>query len=104
MNKQEVIFQDLGVQDYQSAWDYQEELLKENVKIKSAIGDLQFANSGSDNKTDNYQLPTVHYLLFVQHPPVYTLGKSGKEENLLINDQEEMIRKSDFIKQTVAVI
>src|ERR1700753_446973 len=67
---QTVVFKDLGEMPYQQAWDYQESLLKANVQIKSA--------GGGDE--------TTHYLLFVEHPPVYTLGKSGHEENVLINE------------------
>lgn len=74
---QDVLFQDLARMDYQAAWDYQEKLLQENVKIKSTSDSLQ---------------TTSHHLLFVEHPPVYTLGKSGKEENVLIS-REEMQEK-----------
>ena len=63
----EVILQDLGHQSYKQIWDYQEELLQQKIKAKQA------------NKTE------PDYLLFVEHDPVYTLGKNGKEKNLLIN-------------------
>ncbi len=71
---QEVVFRDLSEMDYQETWDYQERLLKENVTLKSAAGGLSAA--------------TTHYLLLCQHPPLYTLGKSGHQENLLINDRQ----------------
>jgi len=67
-----VNFKDLGRMEYQRAWDYQEALLKENVRIKTEAGE----------DTD-----TTHYLLFVEHPPVYTLGKSGHIENVLIGEE-----------------
>jgi len=77
MEKQEVLFKDLGVMEYQAAWDYQEQLLKENVNRKSLV-------HGSESEV--IQDPTRHYLLFVEHPAVYTLGKSGNKENVLLDD------------------
>ncbi|HFK5571430.1 lipoyl(octanoyl) transferase [Elizabethkingia meningoseptica] len=71
-----VIFQDLGVKDYQSAWDYQEKLLKDNLDIKVKNRELQ------PEETQE----TANHLLFVEHPHVYTLGKSGHEENMLANN------------------
>ena len=79
MKKQEVIFKDLGVLDYQVAWDYQEELLKENVRRKSLVYSLE--SGVEDDLTPDSRLPTQNHLLFVEHPPVYTLGKSGNKEN-----------------------
>lgn len=65
--------------EYKSAWDYQESLLNENVQIKSDI---------RNSVTPNPKLQTQNYFLFCEHPPVYTLGKSGKKENVLMNDDE----------------
>jgi len=65
----EIILQDLGHQSYKQIWDYQEELLQQKIKAKQL------------NKSE------PDYLLFVEHDPVYTLGKNGKEKNLLINQQ-----------------
>ncbi|MBL7702044.1 MAG: lipoyl(octanoyl) transferase LipB [Ferruginibacter sp.] len=79
MDKQKVIFKDLGIIEYKSAWDYQENLLQENVKIKSELRGLI---------TPDPKLQTQNYFLFCEHPPVYTLGKSGKKENVLLNDDE----------------
>jgi lipoyl(octanoyl) transferase len=73
--KQQIVVKDLGVIDYQAAWDYQEQLLKENVQLKSRAG-------------DQLPKPTTNYLLFCEHPPVYTIGKSGHIENLLISEQQ----------------
>jgi len=77
MNKK-VTFKYLGLIDYKEAWDYQESLFNKVVEAKQAIGN-------SDKKT-----PTPNFLLFCQHPHVYTLGKSGKDSNLLISE--------DFLK------
>ncbi len=85
-NKQKLIFQDLGVMEYQKAWSYQEQLLKENLEIKSQLAGYS-SNIDVESLTNN-KLETKHYLLFVEHPPVYTLGKSGKEEHVLISDAE----------------
>ena len=65
--------------EYQAAWDYQESLLKENVRIKSLTYDKTAASPGN-------HLHTQHYLLFVEHLPVYTLGKSGNKENVLLDE------------------
>jgi lipoyl(octanoyl) transferase len=65
-----VVFEDIGKSSYKEAWDYQEMLLRKNIEAKI---------SG--------QLPT-NYLLFTEHYPVYTLGKNGKPENVLINETE----------------
>ena len=81
MEKQKVIFRDLGQMNYQAAWDLQESLLKENVRRKSA------AVAGES---------TEHYLLFVEHPPVYTLGKSGNKENVLLSDEELQANHIEF--------
>lgn len=67
LDKQTVKFTDLGIIDYQTAWDRQEALLQAGVKAKGA------------------GLPTEHFLLFCEHPAVYTLGKSGNEANVLMS-------------------
>jgi lipoyl(octanoyl) transferase len=86
MEKQEVIFKDLGVMEYQAAWEYQEKLLQENVKRKSAVYSREPVVTMTGLRTLDAELPTQHYLLFVEHPPVYTLGKSGNKENVLLDD------------------
>lgn len=70
--------------DYQSAWGYQEKLLQVNVRKKSVAGNQE---RGSH---------TQHYLLFVEHPPVYTLGKSGNKENVLMTDDELVANDIEF--------
>src|SRR5690349_15109111 len=79
MSKQSIIFRDLGLMEYQQAWDYQETLLRENLEIKSGENRM----SEVENRKS-----TKHYLLFTEHPPVYTLGKSGKMENVLLGEDE----------------
>ncbi|MEO5947935.1 MAG: lipoyl(octanoyl) transferase LipB [Chitinophagaceae bacterium] len=81
MEKQSVIFRDLEKMEYQTAWDYQEKLLKENVRKKSEVGVVK-------SEEDNAEAGTKHYLLFVEHPPVYTLGKSGNKDNVLLDENE----------------
>ena len=89
MDKQQVIFRDLGNMDYKTAWDYQESLLKENTRRKSLIFSLEpGAANDSELLTPNSELSTQHYLLFVEHPPVYTLGKSGNIENVLMSEDQ----------------
>lgn len=80
--KETVLFQDLGVLDYQQAWDYQEELLQENLALKKSA--------------TNESAATKHHLLFVEHPPVYTLGKSGKLEHVLIDEKERTAKGIQF--------
>ena len=86
MIKQPVIFRDLGQMDYKSAWDYQESLLQENVRRKS------------EQKTQNSEQKTQHYLLFVEHPPVFTLGKSGNIENVLLSDERLKANGIEFFR------
>ena len=71
---------------YQDAWDYQEALLQENVRIKAA------ARSGPTPES------TTHHLLFVEHPPVYTLGKSGDIGNVLIGDDRMREKGAEFFR------
>ena len=90
MDKQQVIFRDLGRVDYKEAWDYQESLLKENTRKKSLAFSREPVVSSQDSelRTLNSELSTQHYLLFVEHPPVYTLGKSGNIENVLMSEEQ----------------
>jgi lipoyl(octanoyl) transferase len=86
MEQQIVTFRDLGVMEYKEAWDYQEGLLEENLQVKAAA----MAQEGSGTND------TRHYLLFVEHPSVYTLGKSGKMEHVLIGEEERNRRGIGF--------
>ena len=85
MNKQ-VIVKDLGNKDYKETWDYQESLFEEIVAQKT------------NNKANGTTLPTTNYFLFVEHPHVYTLGKSGHIENLLIDEEELKNKGATFYK------
>ncbi len=69
---------DLGLIEYQKAWDYQTQLFNRILEIKKENRD----------KPAQDQQPTPNYLLFCEHPHVFTLGKSGDEKNLLINTQQ----------------
>ena len=109
---QKVIFKDLGEMGYQAAWDYQEVLLQENVRIKTearqraaALADVGedpvpgvLAGNGAGGVYAGDGLATQHYLLFVEHPPVYTLGKSGHMENVLIGDEKMQERGVQFFR------
>ncbi len=88
MDKQKVIFKDLGIIEYKTAWDYQESLLQENVKIKTNLRNAPLVTHHSPLTTHDSPLTTTNYFLLCEHPPVYTLGKSGKKENVLMSDAE----------------
>lgn len=84
-NKQ-VIFTDLGLLDYKICWDYQENLFNKTVALKT------------ENRNNNTSHPTPNHLLFVEHPHVYTLGKSGDEKNLLINSNQLQNKEATYYK------
>lgn len=93
MNIQKVRLQDLGSVRYKDAWDFQENLLQQNVAIKTKMREAEDAGL----KTSN--LPqTHHHLLFVEHPHVYTLGKSGHIENVLLSEEHLAKRGIDFFR------
>ena len=81
-----VVFEDLGLIDYKEAWDYQEKRFNEILDVKK------------NNRKENRQDPTLSYLLFCEHPHVYTLGKSGDENNLLVNEDYLNSRGATFYK------
>lgn len=85
MNKQ-IIVKDLGHKDYKETWDYQERLFEEIVELKRK------------NRAENTEVPTPNYFLFVEHPHVYTLGKSGHIENLLIDEAALAKKGASFYK------
>jgi lipoyl(octanoyl) transferase len=94
MEKQKVVFRDLGRMDYKSAWDYQDALMKENLEAKADVN--RPSAIGNGEVTTNQKPQTTNHLLFVEHPPVYTLGKSGKMENVLINEEQRKVRGIEF--------
>ena len=81
-----VVFQDLGHIDYKQAWDYQEKLFDQIIAVKR------------QNIREETNLETQSYLLFCEHPHVYTLGKSGDEKNLLVNEEYLKSRGATFHK------
>ncbi len=87
MDKRTVIFKDLGLIEYKDAWDYQESLLQENVRIKSLMRQSQ-QQAEQLPGGPSLMLDTVNHFLFCEHPPVYTLGKSGNKEHVLLSDEE----------------
>ncbi|CAN5220336.1 lipoyl(octanoyl) transferase LipB [soil metagenome] len=86
--KQQVQFKDLGITPYKQAWDLQEQLVKQNLEIKSA-------NRLNQNSS---QLSTSNYLLFCEHLPVYTLGKSGNISHVLLSNEELEEKEIEFFK------
>jgi lipoyl(octanoyl) transferase len=82
----QVLFSDLGLKPYKEAWDYQEGLLQKNVAIKTAAREAEANGQGQE-------FITTDRLLFTEHELVYTLGKSGKEANVLLNN-EQLAEKS----------
>ncbi|MBO2544187.1 lipoyl(octanoyl) transferase LipB [Salegentibacter sp. BDJ18] len=85
MNKQ-INLQNLGYKDYKETWDYQESLFKEILDLKIK------------NRRQNLNEITPNYLLMVEHPHVYTLGKSGDIKNLLISETELEKRQAKYYK------
>lgn len=77
-----MVFRDLGLMSYQEAWDLQELMLQENVAKKKNLA----------------QSDTIHHFFLVEHPPVYTLGKSGKEEHVLIEETDRINRGIEYVK------
>jgi lipoyl(octanoyl) transferase len=74
--------------DYKACWEYQEELFNSIIEQKIKNRDLP----------EEKRIPTKNYLLFVEHPHVYTLGKSGDEKNLLVNDSQLQQKKATYYK------
>lgn len=85
MNKK-IILQDLQLRDYKEVWDYQSDLLQQIVDIKRS------------NRANNSSEITPNYFLFVEHPHVYTMGKSGDLSNLLINEQQLKDKGATYYK------
>jgi lipoyl(octanoyl) transferase len=81
-----VQIQDLGLKDYKQTWDYQEQLFKAIVETKIK------------NRKDESNIATNNYFLFVEHPHVYTLGKSGDISNLLLNEEQLTQKGATFYK------
>jgi lipoyl(octanoyl) transferase len=116
---QKIVFKDLGQMEYQRAWDYQEALLQEQVRIKTearqraeavavaaaggvGVGSDGLAGGGAVNGDGvlgrDGATGTTHHLLMVEHPPVYTLGKSGHLENVLIGEERMQAKGVQFFR------
>ncbi|MDO4881344.1 MAG: lipoyl(octanoyl) transferase LipB [Capnocytophaga sp.] len=85
MNKK-IYVTDLGTKDYKETWDYQEDIFNSIIKTKNI------------NREKEHKELTPNYLLFVEHPNVYTLGKSGKYSHLLIPEEELAKKNATFYK------
>ncbi len=85
MNKS-IKISDLGIKDYKETWDFQEQIFDEILQLKIK------------NRRENLELPTPNYFLFVEHPHVYTLGKSGDMSNLLLNENQLKEKNAVFYK------
>lgn len=85
MNKK-VNLQDLGLRDYKETWDYQELLFKETLDLKIK------------NRREEAGLETPNHFLFVEHPHVFTLGKSGDLSNLLVDEHQLVAKGATFYK------
>ena len=86
MSNKQIKLMDLGTTDYKECWDFQEKLFKSIVDDKIS------------NRRNSTNIITSNYLLFVEHPHVYTLGKSGDFSNLLISKKDLLIKKAKFYK------
>jgi lipoyl(octanoyl) transferase len=110
LDKQTVTYKDLGKVSYKDAWDYQEYLLQTNVKAKSLLMNRQkeLTEAAAGNQETYVTLQqdfremlltdTKNHLLVCEHPPVYTLGKSGDSSNILISEEEMKMRQIEFYK------
>tara|TARA_B110000003_G_C16613876_1_gene520540 strand:- start:1137 stop:1832 length:696 start_codon:yes stop_codon:yes gene_type:complete len=85
MNKK-VLFRDLGLIDYKKCWDFQEKIFAEILAVKSS------------NRKEKKRLKTENFLIFCEHPHVYTLGKSGDKKNLLVNESFLNSKGATFYK------
>lgn len=85
MNKK-VIFEDLGMIDYKRCWEYQEDIFAKTIETKTS------------NRRNSTTIETTNLLIFCEHPHVYTLGKSGDEKNLLVNEDYLKSRGATFYK------
>ncbi|QXV65656.1 lipoyl(octanoyl) transferase LipB [Mucilaginibacter sp. 21P] len=85
MKNKKVVFEDWGLTDYKQAWDRQEEIFGATVKLKSELRNKALAVAAGEAEEE--YIPTPNYLIFTEHPHVYTLGKSGKADHLLLDEQ-----------------
>lgn len=93
MKNKQVYFQDWGLIDYKEAWDRQEAIFANTVDLKTRIRNRKITSEG--NEYDENEL-TPNYLIFCEHPHVYTLGKSGKPEHLLLDEKGLKEKNASF--------
>ncbi|MBS1530314.1 MAG: lipoyl(octanoyl) transferase LipB [Bacteroidetes bacterium] len=93
MKNKQVQFQDWGLIDYKEAWDRQEALFAQTVDLKTHIRNMKMATEGDEYEEDE---ATPNYLVFCEHPHVYTLGKSGKPEHLLLDEKGLKEKKASY--------
>lgn len=86
MQNKKVTFIDWGLVDYQEAWDRQEEIFNKTLAVKH------------ENRVNSTELPTENFLIFNEHPHVYTLGKSGKPEHLLLDEKALEEKEATYYK------
>jgi len=86
MKNKQILFKNIGVKGYQETWDYQDMLFQEIITTKM------------DNRRNDKELPTKNHFLFVEHPHVYTLGKSGDISNLLLSKKQLEAKGATFYK------
>ena len=76
----------LGLKDYKETWDYQEDVFQKTIDIKI------------DNRRNDNSNPTTNHFIFVEHPHVYTLGKSGDISNLLLSEEQLKQKEATYYK------
>lgn len=86
MQNKKVTFIDWGLVDYQEAWNRQEEIFNKTLAVKH------------ENRVNSTELPTENFLIFNEHPHVYTLGKSGKSEHLLLDEKALEEKEATYYK------
>ena len=105
MDKQQIIFKDLGIIDYKSAWDYQEELVKENLEIKAEVRQAVHSPQSTDNRKQSavdrrpmwtVDCQTIFYSASI-HPFIH-FGKSGDMKNVLLSESEMDEKEIEFFK------
>jgi len=93
MKNKQVLFKDWGLIDYKEAWDKQEALFADTVNLKIEIRNRQASSEGNEFEEGTL---TPNYLIFCEHPHVYTLGKSGKPEHLLLDENRLKEKKAVY--------
>jgi lipoyl(octanoyl) transferase len=88
VKNKDVVYEDIGLLDYKICWDYQEKLFNKIIQQKIKNRDLPKES----------QIVTDNYLLLVEHPHVFTLGKSGDESNLLVNEEQLEEKHASYYK------